>query len=162
MLFMYRLLSLYSGSYLEAAMVTCGVFVLLILNRLYLTHTCEVHWHSLASKLLGYTGKLARDMFSEYVLTDPENLIFFLYEYHMNQPIRLNFWEKLLPLSSRSSDFFPVIIWNCISIFSWFFSQFYKISTCFCCFQITLEMWFLWVFVKIALNKNFVQFMVEN
>lgn len=61
MSFIYRLLKLYSGNYLELSVVTCRIFVgLLGLERLSFTHTCEVHSSSLASKLLGYSGRLAR------------------------------------------------------------------------------------------------------
>lgn len=65
---MYRLLRLYSVNYLEVGVVTCRVFVVLhVLERLLLTHThtCEVHSSSLASKLLGYSGRLARDVCSD-------------------------------------------------------------------------------------------------
>lgn len=67
---MYRLLRLYSVNYLEVGVVTCRVFIVLhVLERLLLTHThthtCEVHSSSLASKLLGYSGRLARDMCSD-------------------------------------------------------------------------------------------------
>lgn len=77
MLFMYRLLRLYSGNYLEVGVVTCRVFVVLhVLERLLLTHT---HLWSTFKFSCFQAFRLPWNTSQRYVLRlkDLENLILF-------------------------------------------------------------------------------------